>query len=231
MPAKVIKIHSTIIIKGALVSNAHWKNSISVFFFHPHLRNANVNPWRWRYSKRHASASPSDAHGNKILKAPNMRGSLSAEEPPSQNISATKEGKKIHTHTHTNQLKDCTKSGLSLLRDRCRITSMRNLTMTLPPPPPPKQSLPLPPNYYQTLKPTSVTLKLKSRDVEGGAGFMGFVLIRSCIEDFGLFLKAKRNQFSLFLHMRLNGVWEQQAWRIGVGVFYTGRRMGGVCVG
>lgn len=100
MPAKVIKIHSTIIIKGALVSNAHWKNSISVFFFHPHLRNANVNPWRWRYSKRHASASPSDAHGNKILKALNMWGSLSAEEPPSQNISATKEGKKIHTHTH-----------------------------------------------------------------------------------------------------------------------------------
>lgn len=152
--------------------------------------------------------------------------------PPRKTFQRPRRKKKIHTHTHTNQLKDCTKSGLSLLRDRCRITSMRNLTMTLPPPPPPpKQSLPLPPNYYRTLKPTSVTLKLKGRDVEGGAGLMGFVLIRSCIEDFGLFLKAKTNQFSLFFHVRLNVVWEQQAWRIGVGVFYAGRRMGGVCVG
>ena len=80
-------------------------------------------------------------------------------------------GKNTHTLTHTNQLKDCTKSGQSLLRDRCRITSMRNLTMTLPPPPPPppppKQSLPLLPNYSWTLKTTSVTLKLKAREKKG----------------------------------------------------------------
>lgn len=109
------------------------------------------------------------------------------------------QGGKEKKKKSTNQLKDCTKSGLSLLRDRCRITSMRNLTMTLPPPPPPppKQSLPLLPNYYRTLKPTSVTLKLKGREVEEG---VGFVLIRSCTQDFGLFLKAKKskNQFSSF---------------------------------
>lgn len=116
----------------------------------------------------HASASPSDAHGDKFLKAVNVGGSLPVcRGAPSQNISATKEGRE---KKRTNQLKDCTKSGLRLLRDRCRITSMRNLTMTLPPPPPPptKQSLPLLPNYYRTLKPTSLTLKLKGSEVEGG---------------------------------------------------------------
>ncbi len=65
--------------------------------------------------------------------------------------------------------------------------------MTLPPPPPPllKQSLPLLPNYYRTLKPTSVTLKLKGREAGGGRGFV-LAAVRSSSEDFGLFLKAKK---------------------------------------
>lgn len=49
---------------------------------------------------------------------------------PSKDISVTEEeGGKC-----TNQLKDCIKSGPWLLRDRCRITSMRTLTMTPSPP-------------------------------------------------------------------------------------------------
>lgn len=108
------------------------------------------------------------------------------------------------------------------------------MTMTLPPPPPPpKQSLPLLPNYYRTLKPTSVTLKLKGREVEGGVGWgLGFVsvAVRSCTEDFRLFLKAKTLllNFFYFLCERMHLARVRQTWRVDAGALYADWWMGGV---
>lgn len=123
----------------------------------------------------HASASPSDAQENKFLKAVNVGGRLSARSP-SQNISATKEEEKKKKEKPTNQLKDCTKSGLSLLRDRCRITSMRNLTMTLPPPPPPSQTVsPSPTQLLLNIKAHLCHIKAERQEGGGGGGGVGFV--------------------------------------------------------
>lgn len=135
------------------------------------------------YTSCHASETPSDAH-KQILKSIECGRKAVCRGAPfffKKKTFQPPRSEKKKKHTRTNQLKDCTKSGLSLLRDRCRVTSMRNLTMTLPPPPPPpEQSFPLLPNYYCTLKPTSVTIKLR-----GGWGLW------SCTEHLRLFLKAK----------------------------------------
>lgn len=64
----------------------------------------------------------------------NVGGSVSVRRSPSKDVSATEEWGGGGGEERTNQLKDCVKSGAWLLRDRCRVTSSRTLTMTLPPP-------------------------------------------------------------------------------------------------
>lgn len=94
----------------------------------------------------------------------------------------------------TNQLKDCIKSGVWLLRDRCRITSLETLTMTLPPP-----SHALSISCPITTEHESPPLKVKGRvlgcvRVCVRANMSACSRLRSCKEDLRLFHRANLNR-------------------------------------
>lgn len=165
--------------------------------------------------------SPSDAHGNKFLKECGRK-PVCQGAPSQKHFSDQGGGEKTHQSTQ----------GLYKERSVVAKRQMQNNLHEKPDHDPSyssssssSQTVPLLPNYYRTLKPTSVVLKLKGREVEGGLGFV-LAAVRSCTEDLGLLHKAKTNIqyiFCFFIsQQRMSLAWVQHTWRVAAGGFYAG---------